>query len=274
MPGAYVCRIGLFRGACYRRGTGNSNAFKYSNLLPFSPSRRRRAILAHIIHVKDASCPVPLSSFAALLLCLTALHPASSGPASTPPRILRPPHRGAARHPCLQRRQTDPLELTAFLVNMPKGGDLHMHLSGAVYAETFIRNGATDLLCVNPANHSFFKPPATTRSLPPQPVCGEGNARASDAFKDQRLYDDLVNSFSMRSFVPSAGVSGHDQFFATFGRFGGLDKSHVPRVARRGGHPCRCAERAVPRGHGDTLFSDVAKLSSTIAWPATPVDPG
>jgi adenosine deaminase len=31
----------------------------------------------------------------------------------------------------------------------------------------------------------------------------------------------------MRSFVPSAGTSGHDQFFATFGRFGGLDKSHT-----------------------------------------------
>ena len=31
----------------------------------------------------------------------------------------------------------------------------------------------------------------------------------------------------MRGFVPSAGVSGHDQFFATFDRFGGLDKSHA-----------------------------------------------
>ena len=33
---------------------------------------------------------------------------------------------------------------------MPKGGDLHMHLSGAVYAETFLKEAASDKLCVNP----------------------------------------------------------------------------------------------------------------------------
>ena len=31
----------------------------------------------------------------------------------------------------------------------------------------------------------------------------------------------------MRSFVPSAGISGHDQFFATFDRFNGINKSHL-----------------------------------------------
>src|SRR5277367_4669276 len=120
-----------------------------------------------------------------------------------------------------------PLELNAFLMRMPKGGDLHMHLSGAIYAETFIKDAAADGLCVNPQDHSFFKPAATTRSLPPQPVCGEGNVRADSAFKDQKLYDALVDSFSMRSFVPSAGISGHDQFFATFARFDAVSKSHL-----------------------------------------------
>ena len=105
-----------------------------------------------------------------------------------------------------------PLELSAFLTRMPKGADLHMHLSGAVYAETFIKDAAADLLCVDPKTMSFFKPKATTRSLPPQPVCGDGNVRAEDSFKDQKLYDALIDSFSMRSFVPSAGISGHDQF--------------------------------------------------------------
>ena len=32
---------------------------------------------------------------------------------------------------------------------MPKGGDLHLHLSGAVYAETLIREAAGDNLCVD-----------------------------------------------------------------------------------------------------------------------------
>src|SRR3974390_2146297 len=32
----------------------------------------------------------------------------------------------------------DPNLLVAFLLEMPKGGDLHNHLSGAIYAETLI----------------------------------------------------------------------------------------------------------------------------------------
>ena len=43
-----------------------------------------------------------------------------------------------------------PLQLNAFLTRMPKGADLHMHLSGAIYAETFIKDAAADLLCVDP----------------------------------------------------------------------------------------------------------------------------
>ena len=122
--------------------------------------------------------------------------------------------------------RTNPLALHALLAEMPKGADLHMHLSGAIYAETFIRDGVEDHLCVDPATLSFAKPTGLTNSTPPLPVCGAGKVPAANAFTDQKLYDALVDSFSMRSFVPSAGVSGHDQFFATFARFGNLDKRH------------------------------------------------
>ena len=113
----------------------------------------------------------------------------------------------------------NPLALRALLVQMPKGGDLHMHFSGSVYAETFLEEARRDLMCVDPAAKSLAVNLGTTRSLPPQPVCGEGRRQVEDAFTDQALYDSLVDWFSMRSFVPSAGVSGHDQFFSTFARF-------------------------------------------------------
>jgi adenosine deaminase len=160
-----------------------------------------------------------------------------------------------------------PLELNAFLRRMPKGADLHMHLSGAIYAETFIKDAAADLLCVDPKAMSFFKPKATTRSLPPQPVCGEGNVRAEDAFKNQKLYDALVDSFSMRSFVPSAGTSGHDQFFATFDRFSGIDKSHT------GEWLDEVATRAASQNEQyleimeTPDFSAAAELGNKIGWP-------
>ena len=114
-----------------------------------------------------------------------------------------------------------PLALHAFLSQFPKGADLHVHLSGAIYAETFIRDAGEDGLCVDTVALKFAKPPCVEGTIPA--------ARLSGALTpaDQDLYDRLVDSFSMRSFVPTPGLSGHDQFFSTFGRFGGLNKEHT-----------------------------------------------
>ncbi len=120
----------------------------------------------------------------------------------------------------------NPSDLRAFLARMPKGADLHYHMSGGVYAESFIRAGAEDGLCVDLASLSFTKPMGTAQSAPPQPACGDGKVPAAKAFSDQHLYDALINAFSMRSFVPTTGVSGHDHFFDTFAKFGGISARH------------------------------------------------
>src|SRR5882762_4616676 len=127
------------------------------------------------------------------------------------------PEQRAAR--AFEAARANPLDLHAFLVRMPKGADLHYHLSGGIYAESFIRVAAEEGLCVDLASHSFVKAEALMRSTPPQPICGPGKAPAAKAFADQNLYDALINALSMRSFVPTPGVSGHDRFFDTFGKF-------------------------------------------------------
>lgn len=114
-----------------------------------------------------------------------------------------------------------PPALRAYLTDFPKGADLHMHLLGAVYAETFVRDAAEDGLCVDTVDFSLAKPPcAGPRSIPAQDL--SGNITPAD----QWIYDKLVDSLSMRSFVPSSGWSGHDQFFSTFDRDAAL-KSHT-----------------------------------------------
>jgi adenosine deaminase len=127
--------------------------------------------------------------------------------------------------------KSGPPSLHAFLAGFPKGADLHVHLSGAVYAETFIRDAGEDALCVDPAALSFVKPPCDAPLVPANRLSGNLSTA------DQNLYDRLIDSFSMRSFVASAGFSSHDQFFATFGRFGGPSKRHtgewVDEVASR-----------------------------------------
>ena len=128
----------------------------------------------------------------------------------------------------LEAVRTSPPALRAMLTEFPKGGDLHMHLSGAVYAETFLHEAADDNLCVDPVKLLLLPNIGTTKSLPAKPACAEGTVPASTALTNQKLYGGLIDSVSMRSFVPSAGVSGHDQFFATFARFGGVGKQHLP----------------------------------------------
>ena len=125
-----------------------------------------------------------------------------------------------------QAARANPLDLHNFLVRMPKGADLHNHLSGAIYAETWIRDAAEDGLCVDLAGYSFVRPETAARSAPSQSDCGEGKAPAAKALADQHFYDALIDAFSMRSFVPAPGVSAHDHFFDTFAKFDGTSLRH------------------------------------------------
>jgi adenosine deaminase len=160
----------------------------------------------------------------------------------------------------------DPLDLRAFLVRMPKGTDLHNHLSGAVYAESWIRAGAEDHLCVDIATHAFVKPDTDSGQNSSMPSCGDGKVPAVRAYTDQHLYDALVDAFSMRSFVPYAGVSGHDHFFDAFAKFGGTAGRH------RGEWLDEVASRAA--GQNEQYlelmqtpdFTHTLAIAHTIAW--------
>jgi adenosine deaminase len=111
----------------------------------------------------------------------------------------------AARFDALRNDHT---ALRAFLRRMPKGADLHVHLNGAVYAEHLIEWAMLDGLCIRTADLAIVASP-----------CGEGTVPATNAQKDQALYDRLVNSLSMRFFRPSVETpSAHDHFFSAFER--------------------------------------------------------
>jgi len=112
-----------------------------------------------------------------------------------------------------EARKEGPAALRAFLYRMPKGADLHNHLGGAIYAETFIREAGEDNICVNGAK---LRLDAENHA----PDCPAGETPAKDVTADQHLYDELIDALSMRTFVPVTGESGHDHFFDTFGRFG------------------------------------------------------
>ncbi len=99
--------------------------------------------------------------------------------------------------------------LLAFLADMPKGGDLHNHLSGAIYAESYLHWAAADGLCVAVATLSIVDGRCDV---------GAGRPPAADVIRDGVLFGRLVDALSMRHW--DASLNGHDHFFATFGRMG------------------------------------------------------
>src|SRR5262245_30447174 len=104
--------------------------------------------------------------------------------------------------------KADPIRLRAFLREMPKGGDLHNHLTGAIYAERYLEWAAEDGNCLTLA----------TMTIVAGPCDGKATLAASAVTRNLTLFDQAVDAMSMRHWDTSR--NGHDQFFASFGKFG------------------------------------------------------
>jgi len=116
------------------------------------------------------------------------------------------PKMGAAGQ--FDKVKSNHIALRQFIQTMPKGGDLHNHLSGAVYAESWIRWAEEDGLCLDSASLSI--------RFPGPDGCGELSNTQSALANNQKLRNELIDKLSLRDYVSSAGWSGHDQFFDTF----------------------------------------------------------
>ena len=116
-------------------------------------------------------------------------------------------------------RKRPPL-LLAFLREMPKGGDLHNHLDGAIYAEDLIDFAAMDNLCIDRTTSRLIAPSCDS--------CESYTAKPAIrcAYADHVLYNQTIDAWSMRNWRPG-DESGHDHFFATFEKFGMASHGHV-----------------------------------------------
>ena len=128
------------------------------------------------------------------------------------------PEQKTARY--LDSIRNQPPLLLAFLHDMPKGGDLHNHLSGAIYAEDYIDFAASDNLCVDRTTSRLLAPPCDScEHYTPKPAI-------RCAYDDHILYNQIVDAWSMRNWR-SGEESGHDHFFATFDKFGLTAHNHT-----------------------------------------------
>jgi adenosine deaminase len=122
-----------------------------------------------------------------------------------------------------------PVQLQAFLREMPKGGDLHNHLSGAIYAESLLAFAAGSGLCVERATSTLQRGSCDTKREGKQVLACAPQLKkpaVSCAYQDASLYNQIIDAWSMRNWKPGT-ESGHDHFFATFGKFSEAMNNHV-----------------------------------------------
>ena len=147
-----------------------------------------------------------------------------------------------------QVARRDPNTLRAFLLDMPKGGDLHHHLTGAVYPEVLIQLASYEGLSVDLASSAFAlcqAEPGSNAGIPisaptadckacadasvcttPSTQCTSGTKTLTGSFvpacclcSNSSLYDNVVNALSMRG-QPWGTIAAHDHFFAIFSKLG------------------------------------------------------
>jgi len=113
-----------------------------------------------------------------------------------------------------------PSLLLNFLHDMPKGGDLHNHLTGAIYAEDMIDWAASDNFCIDRTTSRLLGAPCDScEKYTPKPA-------VRCAYGDHILYNQIIDAWSMRNWRPG-DESGHDHFFATFDKFALTNRTHA-----------------------------------------------
>jgi adenosine deaminase len=153
--------------------------------------------------VRQENCVTRISAMLALVLMQSVISIAAEQ--KSPNAEQR-----TARHYDSVRQQ--PGLLLAFLREMPKGGDLHIHLAGAIYAESLIDFAAQDGFCVDRTTSVLIAPPCDD-------VCDRFASKPviQCAYRDHILYNSIVDAWSMRNWAGEE--PGHDHFFATFDKF-------------------------------------------------------
>lgn len=101
-----------------------------------------------------------------------------------------------------------PDQLYSFLKEMPKGGELHYHLDGGLFAEKMLQFAAAGNYCLQKETFNIKKPGQPCRDGIP----------AKQVPHSPELYQQALRAWSMKDFV-SSQESGHDHFFNTFPKF-------------------------------------------------------
>jgi adenosine deaminase/adenosine deaminase CECR1 len=119
-------------------------------------------------------------------------------------------------------------ELTMFFTQMPKGGDLHHHYSGAIYAETYVDFLDKQGYCVNKQTYRVETDKAVVDAERARPAKERNCLATADVYADDFTYRELMQRWSSKDFSNHATLQAPPdrQFFQTFGYFGPVSNAN------------------------------------------------
>jgi adenosine deaminase len=119
-------------------------------------------------------------------------------------------------------------ELTMFFSQMPKGGDLHHHYSGAIYVEQYLEFLDKQGWCVNKASYRIETDKAAIDAERAKPLPQRNCLNAAELYGDDHTWRELLQRWSSKDFKNHGGDKAPPdrQFFQTFGYFGAVSNTN------------------------------------------------
>ncbi|MCA1857146.1 adenosine deaminase [Massilia oculi] len=119
-------------------------------------------------------------------------------------------------------------ELTLFFTRMPKGGDLHHHYSGSVYAESYVDFLDKQGYCVNRQTYRIETKKEVVEAERAKPAAERSCLSTAEVYADDHSYRELLQRWSTKDFHNHGALQPPPDraFFQTFGYFGPVSNAN------------------------------------------------
>ena len=119
-------------------------------------------------------------------------------------------------------------ELTMFFTQMPKGGDLHHHYSGAIYAEQYVDFLDKQGVCVNKQTYRIETNKDVIAAERAKPAKERNCLSSAEVYADDHTWRELVQRWSNKDFDNHGAIQPPPDrlFFQTFGYFGPVSNAN------------------------------------------------
>ncbi|MEM8511377.1 adenosine deaminase [Massilia sp. MP_M2] len=143
-------------------------------------------------------------------------------------------------------------ELTMFFTQMPKGGDLHHHYSGAIYAETYVDFVDKQGFCIDKNTYRIETDKATIAAQRAKPAAERTCLSGAQVNADENTWRELVKRWSNKDFGNHIAIQPAPDrlFFGTFGYFGPVANDNL----REGLQEIKARAIAENVGYIETMF--------------------